>query len=58
MMRETDYWMLGKDEGEEAGAKDWKVTWTKFSGWYVHYHDCGDSFASVYLCQNLSNCTL
>lgn len=24
----------------------------------VHYHDCGDGFTDVYMCQNLSNFTL
>lgn len=24
----------------------------------VHYLDCGDSFAAVYICQILQNCTL
>jgi hypothetical protein len=57
-VRETDHKMLGKDEREEAGAKNGKMTWTKFCGRYVHCHNCGDSFVSVYQCQNLPNCTL
>ena len=25
---------------------------------YVHYLDCGDAFTGIYICQDLSKCTL
>lgn len=42
---------------EEQGVRNYKVR-GNFQGGDVHYLDCVDSFMDMYICQNLSSCTL
>ena len=41
-----------------AGDRDYKGTQTFEGDEYIHYHDCGDGFMGVHICQNLPNWAL
>lgn len=46
----------GGEEREEGITKRCEEAFA--SDEHVHYFDCGDSFMSVYICENLSDCIL
>ena len=50
--------MIAWEIGEERGM-NYKGAQGNFWGdGYVHYLDCVDGSMDIYICQNLSNCTL